>query len=160
MRKTEIVTVPAWPGGRDAGKHFRVTEMPAAQAEKWAMRALIALNQSKASIPLELRGIGMEGIFLVGLNIFLQGDIKPEVLEPLMDEMFSCVKIVRDPKSKDKTTGEPIATDLVSEDDIEDVQTRAWLRSEVLRVHTGFSPGDALLSLIQSIRDRNPSPTA
>jgi hypothetical protein len=73
--------------------------------------------------------------------------------------MFTCVKMIRDPKSKDKMTGEPIASDIVSDDDIEDVQTRAWLRSEVLRVHTGFSPADALLSLIQSIKDRTPSPT-
>lgn len=159
MRKSEIVTVPSWAGSRDAGKNFRITEMPAAQAEKWAMRALLALNQSKASIPMEMRGIGMEGLFLLGINVFLQGDIKPEVLEPLMDEMFGCVKMVRDMRSTDKLTGEPVATE-VGADDIEEVRTRLWLRSEVLRVHVNFSPADALFSLIQAIRDQTAtSPT-
>jgi hypothetical protein len=39
----------------------------------------------------------------------------------------------------------------VLEDDIEEVATRWWLRSEVVSVHVGFSPAEALLKLVASI---------
>ena len=67
MRKTEIVKVPADWGKRDAGKVFLLTEWPAARAEKWAVRALLALNRSGGEIPLNVAGIGMEGIAVIGI---------------------------------------------------------------------------------------------
>lgn len=42
-RKTLIYQVPAQEGNRDAGKRFLIEEMPATRAERWAMRALLAL---------------------------------------------------------------------------------------------------------------------
>lgn len=152
MRKDEIVTVPAWDGGRDGGKQFLIKEMSSMRAEKWAYRAVLVIESSGQSIPPNVKGLGMVGIAILGLNIFLQGRIDPVKLEPLMDEMMTCVKFIRDPSVRDTTTGDPIATDLVSDDDIEDVKTRLWLRSEVLRVHTGFSPAEALSKLISAIK--------
>jgi hypothetical protein len=152
MRKTRDVQVPALWGGRDAGKWFRLTEMPAAQAEKWAIRAFLALSGSGAQVPLDLADRGMEAIFIIGLNIFFQGQVKFEILEPLLDEMFSCIQIIRAPNVSDKSTGATIAHDIVSQDDIMEIKTRAWLRSEVLNLHTGFSVTDALSSLILAMR--------
>lgn len=145
MRKSETVVVPKWPGNRDTGKMFVITEMPAAQAEKWALRAFLALKSSGERIPDNVAGLGMVGVMIIGLNVFLQANVDFDKLEPLMDEMFSCVRIIRDPRHPD------VVTDLASDDDIEDVATRAWLRSEVLRIHTGFSPAEALSGLISAI---------
>ena len=150
--KKEVVTVPAWPDNRDAGSQFLLTEMPAGQAEKWAVRAVLVIENSGQTIPQDVQGLGMVGIAILGFNIFLRGNINPEKLFPLMDEMMTCVKKIRDPQARDKMTGEVIATDLVSDDDIRDVKTRLWLKSEVLRLHTGFSLAAAVSSLISVIK--------
>lgn len=153
-RKTEIVIVPKWDDtNRDVGKHFLITEMPAAKAEKWAMRALLLLAGSGERIPTNVQGLGMVGVAILGINVFLQGTIRPEDLDPLMDEMFTCVQFIRDPKHPE------VVTSIVSDDDVEEVKTRLWLRSEVLRLHTGFSPADALSSLISALQAPETSPT-
>lgn len=148
-RKVEIVRVPtgdAWRENRDsaAARVYRLTEMDSVRAEKWGTRALLLLKNSGARIPDNVQGLGMIGVAIVGLNVFLQGNISFEDLEPLMDEMMTCVEIVRDPRHPD------VVTPLASADDVEEVQTRLWLRSEVLRLHTGFSPADALSRLISA----------
>lgn len=141
MRKSETVVVPKGLGdGRDDGKLFLITEMPAAQAEKWAMRAFLVLKGSGERIPENVSGMGMVGIAIIGLNVFLQGTVDPAQLEPLLDEMFTCVQAVRDQRH-------PTAATAVG-DYIEEVQTRLWLRSEVIRVHVNFSPAEALSKLI------------
>jgi hypothetical protein len=151
-RKTAKVVVPAWAGNRDADKTFLITEMSAAAAEKWAARAFLALTRTGgAQIPLEARELGMVGVAIVGLNMFLKGGVEFRDLEPLMDEMFTCVRMIRDPRAVDQATGGPVATEIVSDDDVEEVQTRAWLRSEVLKLHTGFSIADGLSWLISEV---------
>lgn len=145
-RKVETIKVPAEWGERDAGKIFRVTEMSAAQAEKWAMRALMLLRGSGERIPANIQGFGMIGVAILGFNVFMNAQIRPDELEPLLDEMMTCVQIVRDPKNLE------VATDLVSADDIEEVRTRLWLRSEILRLHTNFSPADALSTFLSAIQ--------
>lgn len=137
-RKVEIVIVPAWDGNRDAGKHFQIREMAAAVAEKWAWRLFIALKGSGSEIPESAQRLGMVGVAFAGFNTILRAQINPDELEPLLDQMMTCVRLIRDPGARDKTTNEPIASEIVSDDDIEEVQTIGWLRAEVLRVHTGF----------------------
>ena len=83
MRKSEVVVVPRWENNRDAGKQFLITEMPAARAEKWAMRAMLLIKSSGERIPDNVRSLGMVGVAILGFNVFLQGNIKPEELEPL-----------------------------------------------------------------------------
>lgn len=146
MLKEETVVVPAEWGGRDANKHFRITEMPAMKAEKWGMRAILLLRGSGERVPDNVAGLGMVGVAILGINVFLRGEMRFTDLEPLLDEMMTCVKIIRDPRHP------TVVTDIVSDSDIEEVQTRLWLRSEVLRLHTGFSPADALLKLLDAIR--------
>lgn len=148
MRKELRIAVPEW-GGRDAGKVFVIKEMSAFQAEKWGRRALLLLKGSGARIPDNVASYGMAGVAIVGLNAFLQADIKAEELEPLMDEMLTCVKLERDPKHPG------VLSDIASDDDVEEVKTLLWLRSEIIRLHTDFSPADSLWSLIQEIRARS-----
>lgn len=143
MRKKEIVVVPKI-GGRDDGKMFLIDEMPAAQAEKWALRMFIALKGTSAAVPDDVARFGMVGVAIRGLNAFLAADVRFQDIEPLLDEMITCVRIVRDARHPE------VATALMA-DDIEEVATRAWLRSEVLRIHTGFSMGDALSKLISAV---------
>lgn len=146
MRKVEDVKVPSWPGGRDGGKIFRITEMPAARAEKWAWRLFVAVKGTTAEVPPEVERLGMVGVLIRGLNSMLAADVDFARIEPLLDEMFECVQIVRDPRHPD------VVTPLVSDDDVEDVMTRGWLRGEIIRVHTGFSVADALSTLVTAIK--------
>lgn len=145
MRKKEIVAVPKLGGGRDDGKTFMIDEMSAAQAEKWALRMFIALKGTSAAVPDDVARFGMVGVAIRGLNAFLAADVRFVDIEPLLDDMLTCVRIVRDPHHPD------VATALMS-DDIEEVQTRVWLRGEVLRVHTGFSVAEAFSLLVSAIK--------
>lgn len=128
MRKTKDVVVAL--EGRDKGKVFRITEMPASQAEKWATRAFLALAHSGVEVPEYVSGAGMAGIAVLGLKAL--GGVSFEEAEPLMDEMMACVTIVRDPK-------QPMMAFGLMEQDTEEVSTRVLLRGEVFELHTGFS---------------------
>lgn len=158
-RKTETVVVPAAWGGRDAGKMFRITEWPAARSEKWAWRLFFVVKGTTGEIPADVARLGMVGVAIRGINAVLAADVDFAKLEPLLDEMFTCVQMIRDQRAVNKATGELVATDIVSADDIEEVQTRGWLRSEVLRVHTNFSCADALWTLISAIKTPETSST-
>ena len=155
-RKTKTVVASY---GRDANKNYLITEMSAAQAEKWGMRALLLFQGSGETIPMEVRGLGMVGVAIIGFNAFMRANIDPDKLEPLLDEMMGCVQIVRDHSAADKTTGRPVAHKIISDNDIEEIQTRLWLRSEVLGLHCDFSVTDAVSKLISLIRTQAPSST-
>lgn len=143
-RKEQLVRIGDW-GLRDAGKLYRIKEMDSVRAEKWAIRAMLLVKGSSARVPESIVGRGMEAIAIITINVVLQADIEFEKLEPLLDEMMECVEIVRDPKAPH------VVTPIVSPDDIAEVSVRAFLRSEVLKLHTGFSPADALSKLISAI---------
>lgn len=148
MRKSERVSVPTgdtWAGNRDSGKVFLITEMSATRAEKWALRMFIALKGSGSGVSENVAQLGMVGITLAVINAFLRADIDPKVIDELLDEMMTCVQLVRDSNHPE------VASTLVSEDDIEEVQTRLWLRSEVLRIHTNFSLAESLWRLIFTV---------
>jgi hypothetical protein len=151
MRKVLDVKVPQW-GGRDDGKTYRITEMSAMRAEKWAMRMAIALKGTQGYIPEDVARLGYIGVAIRGVNAILAADIDFLRVEPLLDEMMTCVEIVRDTKNVDRATGATIAHKIVTDDDIEEVRTRGWLRLEVLSLHAGFSIGDALSALISAVK--------
>lgn len=152
MRKIEDVTVPQ-TFSRDAGKVFRITEWSAKKADDWSVRVVLAYNRGGGDLPLinAIAGRGMEAVAYVGIQTFLRGNIKPEEVIPILDELLECVQIVRSLKAIDQVTGLPLATQIVSDDDIEEVKTRWWLRSEVLRIHTGFSLAEVLSKWISAI---------
>lgn len=152
-RKREVVTIPAEWGGRDAGKHFLITEAPAMQAEKWAWKLWIAVKGTSASIPESIAPLGMIAVAIRGINSFLAADVEFEKLEPLLDEIMTCVQIVRDPNTPDPVLpGVPLATKLMT-DDIQEPRTITWLRGEVVRVHTNFSFIDAMTAWMTMVAD-------
>lgn len=147
-RKTTIITIPdgmPGPSQRDRGKVYFLKEWPAARAERWGEKMLIALSRSNSELKMSLSGIGMEGIAIMGINALMMGGIDPDAVLPLWDELLECVRIIRDPRHPE------VIQDIVSDDDIEEVSTRLFLRSEVLRLHTNFSPADALSAMWKSI---------
>ena len=151
--KSTTVRAPGLGAGRDEGKLFKITEMPAAKAEKWALRMFIALKGTSAEVPPEVARLGIVGVAIRGLNAFFAADVKWSDLEPLLDEMFECVSMVREANRPD------IATPLTGSD-IMEPQTRMWLRSEVLSLHVGFSFTEALLRLWAMINEPVPDPQA
>ncbi len=137
-RKEITVTIAE---GRDAGRSYHIKEMGALSAEKWAMRAVLALMESGADIPEVKPGQGIEALASLGGKAILGGlmGIKFETLEPLMNQMLECVSYLPDP-------GNTLTKTALHADNcdnfIEDVATLFQLRSEVLGVHVGFSITD------------------
>lgn len=123
-RKTKDITIES---GRDAGKSFRITEMPILQADKWAQRAIFAI----ARAGVDTSSINMNGgmLEMARLALDVVGKIDPEVGGDLLDELLSCVQII-------PTGGVPRS--LVIDSDIEDIKTLFVLRKEVLALHIDF----------------------
>lgn len=128
MRKTADITIT--DEGRDKGKVFRLREMSAMQAEKWAARALLALAKSGVDIPDEISEMGMAGMVALGIKSLVGVSFRDA--EPLLDEMLGCIKIVPDP-------ARPQIERPLIDGDIEEVRTLVTLRKEVFTLHTGFS---------------------
>ena len=128
MRKT--ITYTVMDEGRDQGKVFVITEMPASQAEAWAMRAVLALMAGGIELPEGWDRLGMAGIAEVGIKAL--ASIEWQHAKPLLDEMWSCIKIQPDP-------AKPHVVRNLIDDDVEEVATRVRLRAEVWKLHVGFS---------------------
>lgn len=151
-RKTKIWTVDT--PGRDKGKGFLITEMSADKAERWALKALLALANGGAKLPDGVLDAGMAGIAsMAGAVVLslrhLQGTRYEDVAE-LLDEMMECVRFQPPGTTSD---GLPLPSQMLFEGDncqIEEVSTRIKLRWEVLQVHVDFSVADALSSLTPS----------
>lgn len=133
-RRSIELTIPAdTPDNRDAGKTYVLTEMPASQAEDWAVRALSAAVKGGAELPADPMSMGLLGLSFMGISGILNSP--HELVKPLLAEMMECVTI--------KPSGN-IMRKLV-EDDTEEVSTRLLLRDKLLELHVGFSPA-AILS--------------
>lgn len=126
-RKTANITID--DEGRDKGKVFLITEMSASQAERWAMRTLLALMKGGVELPEGFEHLGMAGIAEVGIRALSGLDF--EVAEPLLDEMMKCVRAIPDSAKLH------YSRDLV-DTDTEEVLTRIRLRAEVWKLHTDF----------------------
>jgi hypothetical protein len=143
-RKTKIVTIdgkrPTFndagetigftidQSNRDLGKQYLITEMPVDRAEMWAFRALSAMAQGGLEIDDDTKNMGMAGVFSLGLGAVLKAPW--HLLEPLLVEMFTCVKCHT----------KVIDRELI-EGDIEEISTRMTLRMEVFKLHVDFSQG-------------------
>lgn len=136
MRKVKEIVIP--DEGRDKGKTFILTEMPAALAEKWASRAFLALAKSEVDIPDGIAEAGLAGVAVLGFRMLSRMQFTDA--EALLDEMFGCVTYRPDPKN-------PAYVRAPLDDDIEEVRTRLRLRAEVFTLHTGFTiPGVGSIS--------------
>jgi hypothetical protein len=134
---------------------LRDPRAPALKAEKWFWRFVDRAERDERRNPGgDLASYGMAAMAIIDRargERLPRGRRRLVKLEPLLDELLECVKIVRNPKANDRATGQPHATPLVGDDDIEEVKTIIWLRSEVLRVHSNFSLADGLLTLVSAI---------
>lgn len=139
MRNTIIITIgPTDIGVRDRGKSYYLEEMPSVRGEKWALKAIFALQNAGIDVPV---GAGMEGIFVVGVGGLMK--LQFAEFEPLMDEMMECVSYCPE-RNPD------LARPLV-DTDIEELTTRLRLRAEVLLLHVGFLPAEAKLRLTSAM---------
>ncbi len=182
MRKTKTVVIEA--EGRDQGKAFLLTEMPARQAEAWADRAFLALAHSSIDLPAGMERSGMAGIAqlmrMLGdspvpdagplmnelvstlriANITttarLVAHIKFPELQPLMDEILGCVAFVWD---RGKGLTRPLKNDGDEGDDMEEVATRQFIRSEVLGLHVNFLLAAVILNSIAAASEMRELPS-
>lgn len=130
----KVIDVTITDEGRDIGKRFRITEMPASKGERWAIQAMLALSKTGAEIPDEVMEGGMASLAQVGVALFVK--LPPEDAFPLIDELFSCVTIL--PNKNDSS----VTRNLV-EEDIEEISTRIKLKFETLKLHLDFLQADA-----------------
>ena len=151
MRKTKIAVIRA--EGRDKGKQFVLTEMDADRAEKWGVRAMIALANAGVDMPIGAASQGMAGVArLLVTGIRALPGLRFAEVEPLMDEMWGCIQVIRDP-------AHPNLILPFLQSDTEEISTRLFLRMELLELHVGFSLSAVLQSLGQPTTDQtSPSP--
>ena len=130
----KVAEVTQTDAGRDHGKTYVITEMPASQGERWAMRAFFAMAKAQVDIPESIARAGLAGIASMNLKelVIALAAIPFEEAEPLMNEMFMCVKRMED------SSGHQLIRNLV-EDDIEEIGTRLMLREAILGLHLNFS---------------------
>jgi hypothetical protein len=146
-RQTLVVTIAS--DGRDHGKVFHIKEMPASQAENWAMRLLMALARGNVDVPEGFFGMGWQAIALLGIRGL--GGVPWNDAKPLMDEMMACISF--------QPGSNPSVLRPLIEDDIEEVRTRLKLREDWISLHLGFSLRDRLsTSIAESSRTDPPTP--
>jgi hypothetical protein len=120
--------------GRDKGKVFVITEMSAAQAERWSMKLLLALIRSGVNLPEDFANSGIAGIAQLGIKAL--AEIPWTDLDPMLEEMMSCIKYIPEPSR-------PQVVRPLFDGDIEEIRTSVMLRKEWLTMHLGFLMADA-----------------
>jgi hypothetical protein len=132
MRKKKSITIT--DEGRDKGKTFVLTELSADQGEKWAYRTLLALSRGGFDLPPGLMDAGMAGLaavvpYLIVVGLRSLNGTQWTELEPLLDEMMTCVKY--------KPPGVLPEQELFAgaNGQIEEIKTRVMLRKEILEMH-------------------------
>lgn len=157
--KTVYYTAPPTLQGdrasRDAGKIYLLTEMVAAKSEKWAARAFMSLTRSGMEVPAGIASLGIIGVFMLGFQAFRYASWLE--IEPLMDEMMTCVSAV--PNKDNMMVTRPLV-----DSDTEELQTRWDLRREILELHAGFTAAELASMLAVSAKNlasiQNPIPTS
>jgi hypothetical protein len=143
-RRKETLTIPGTrseaPGERDNGKIFILTEMDAYSGQDWALRALLALAASGASLPDGALGAGMASLAGFGVTALLQAPYG--ALKPLLDEMLAQARYQHH-DTKGKPSGEPQHIVAGPNCCVEEIKTFLTLHKALLFLHTGFSPAVA-----------------
>ena len=127
-RKVETLTITE--EGRDKGKVFIITEMPATAGERWATQALLLLSKAGLELPAGAAESGMSGLAsapLAGLPSLRA------LQDPTLDAWWDCVKYQHNPKQLPQN----ILRDQVT-CQIEEIATVNMLRMKILELHIGF----------------------
>ncbi|MGN6312850.1 MAG: hypothetical protein ACTHMO_03710 [Rhodanobacteraceae bacterium] len=122
-RKTCRVLIDA--EGRDKGKTFVLTELPALDIERWTVRLVLALGKNGVSLPGVQADSGFAGI--AGVLWALLAQITPDEAEALMAVMLEGLQI-----DEGKLTRNIVA------DDIEEAETLLRIRLAWVDLHAGF----------------------
>jgi hypothetical protein len=142
LRRTTQLTIPGVrseaPGERDNGKTFVLTEMDAYTGQDWALRALLALAASGATLPEGALTTGMAGLAGFGVTALLQAPYG--ALKPLLDEMLAQAKYAHEPNNPKMPLQ---AINPGPNCPIEEIKTFLTLHKALLFLHTGFSPAVA-----------------
>ena len=128
-RKVQRYTVTE--SNRDSGKTFQITELPALEAERWALRALLAMSRNGVNVPDDALDAGFASLAAMGLNML--ANIKPDEADELMKKMLECVMYVPE--------GKGLQPRPLVDSDIEEISTLMRLRAEVLKLHGDFLKG-------------------
>lgn len=128
-RKVQRYTVTE--SNRDSGKTFQITELPALEAERWALRALLAMSRNGVTVPDDALDAGFASLAAMGLNML--ANIKPDEAQELMQKMLECVMYVPE--------GKGLQPRPLVDSDIEEISTLFRLRAEVLKLHGDFLKG-------------------
>lgn len=124
--------------GRDKGRRFLITEMPAEKAEEWGIRALGAMIRAGVDLPDLVMASGMAGVVSVGFMALFAAPYSE--LKPLLDDLLACCEALpEDPKSDIRSK--------VYEGDIEEPRTLLLLRMEAFELCSGFSVAAAFSTL-------------
>lgn len=131
-RKSKDVEITA--EGRDLGRVFKITELPAWDAFIVASKLAHALTVSGINLPDMAKT--PEGIAEVGLTMLLY--IKPDVGHPILEQLRECVQVYP-PKRKAGSA----AFDLVAASMPQEPATWLKLLTELYHLHLGFSKAAA-----------------
>jgi hypothetical protein len=135
MARKQETFVPTDGRDKEKGQHYLITEMPALKAERWAVRALLALAHAGVQMPDGAESAGMAAIAHAGLQSLQNLDF--EEARPLLDEMWTCVSVIPDPK-KNPSIQRPLVMNEMEGDDIEEITTMWKIREAIFRLHTAF----------------------
>ena len=132
--------------GRDKGKKFLLTEMPATKAEDWAIRVMLALGSANVEIPEGALQLGMAALAEIGLKKLFA--IDAATVKPLLTELMECAEFVPNPQKPQVKLGYPMF-----ETQIEEVSTLLLLKWEVLKLHLDFSLADGLSESLGNVSE-------
>jgi hypothetical protein len=140
MARRDTTIVIGEDGGRDKGKTFILTEMPATAGEKWAMQLMYLMQQNGVDLSPQAASSGM-----AGLADALSAKKREQALamgralgDPSLAAWWDCVRYQHAP-------GHPLQK--IEQGDacqIEEIKTIASLRMEVVKLHTDFFPDDSV----------------
>jgi hypothetical protein len=131
-RKTVTLTIEE--EGRDKGKIFVLTEMPATVGEKWAIQLLhLLVTQGGLQIDADAARGGMRALAGIGSGVALA--MARALHDPSLEGWWDCVRYQHRPD----IPLQPINQGITCQ--IEEIATITQLRMEVVKLHTDFFQG-------------------
>ena len=146
-REQRTITIDS--AGRDAGKVFRITEMPASKMERWSARAIVALFAG--NVPADTAAVANVSNAAAIATILGKAlsSLDWQTIEPLYDELLGSVEVCPNPADHPDAWVKLTPTNV--DNFVHEVPTLVRLRLEVLELNLGFFEGAAgLFSRLKS----------
>lgn len=147
-RHTRTITIE--DEGRDKGKVFILTEMPATAAEKWATQVGYLLSQAGISEGAKAQESGMAGLASIPLESV--ASLKA-LQDPSLDAWWECVRY----QHRADQMPQPILQGEACQ--IEEIATVQRLRIAVLELHVGFFSAESASTSVSSSTRRPTVPS-